>query len=549
MTDRLRYYPVHLHLHTSMESGGSLAGHIYNAKNLGMRYIWFTDHDYRLNIRPNAVLGFPFDRPEMTYSDAPGAEPVGWQAFPSDCARIVSFGEQYALELSANSENNTEWTVSKSEFVSGKNFIKSRLVCSLLHDVTVKLKFDGEGLKNPDVRVIVEITLSKRPPDGAYARMLYVWGDSEGLNAPHTQILKRTGTPDTLALHVSEDVSEASDIGGTDNAFAGVSIRLETRNLAEAKLLCSHFQVQIGRKGDAVRALQRQWADRLYQETGVRAFIGNEVSRSGMHKNCFSTGIPLISGQGESIPEEEGAEWLTAQGAVYGYNHPLTDAMSVEEKKTQLLATRAYGAKLTEIAYPEGRKAPCSDYLRLWDELTSAGLFLTGYGSSDSHDFTSNWYSGNNFCAFLGVPERMTDPVPETAFLSAMLKGNAYTGDPTVLAGALDFTTADGLPQGCVLEACIGDSVGVRFTAKNTKVGWKFRYIVNGTVEQEQTLCAGDFLWESTLMSVAPVSFARCELYNEAGRLIAVTNPIHLACKSVTDIPKTRFVRRENWMK
>ena len=95
----------------------------------------------------------------------------------------------YALRLTPAAAENGQTGSVRADFVSGKNAVKSLHVLSLQHGVTLDTRWKLEGF-DPDVhRLIVEITLSKRPPDGFPARMLYVLGRTDGLKGPHTQIL------------------------------------------------------------------------------------------------------------------------------------------------------------------------------------------------------------------------------------------------------------------------------------------------------------------------------------------------------------------------
>lgn len=537
----MQYYPVHLHLHTSMETGGSLAGHIYNAKKLGMRYIWFTDHDYRLYIRRKAIRGFDFLTPETSRISETDGFPEGWSVTPAENAEMVPCCDRFKMKIHADGKDNTDWNAASAEFVSGKNFTKSRHVCSLQHDVTVRMNLNADVSDTENARIIITVPLSKRPPDGQYGRMLYVLGNTQGLEATHTQIIPLKLSNGELSLHVSEDVSDDPDIGGRDNAFGGVTVTVEARGSAHAGAVIGASEFVTTRFGDEVRSEQRKLAENLYRETGVQAFIASEFSEIGMHKNCFNTDIPLLPMREEGFTEDEGSAYLKENHAVFAYNHPLAGKISSLERAEELLATRAYGATLMEVGYPEGRYGTLDEYLELWDILTASGLFLTAYGSSDSHDMTKNWFSGNNFCAYLGVADSTPEPITESVFLEAMRRGNAYTGDPTKLSGKIDFTAENGAPQGSILRRSIGDSVKVRFSASEVLKGWKFRCIKNHEITDTVVLEGGEFSYETQLTLTKPVSFCRCELWDENGRLILLTNPIHLVRSSVSDIPAVRL--------
>ena len=60
MNSNYTYHPMHMHLHTCFQPGMSMAAHMHNANKLGMKYIWFTDHDTATGIGKNSITGFSF---------------------------------------------------------------------------------------------------------------------------------------------------------------------------------------------------------------------------------------------------------------------------------------------------------------------------------------------------------------------------------------------------------------------------------------------------------------------------------------------------------
>ncbi len=58
------YYCMPMHLHTCHQPGSSMEAHIYNAQQLGMRYIRFTDHDTRVSRLKERLYHYDFTRPE-----------------------------------------------------------------------------------------------------------------------------------------------------------------------------------------------------------------------------------------------------------------------------------------------------------------------------------------------------------------------------------------------------------------------------------------------------------------------------------------------------
>ena len=55
------FYPQHMHIHSIFEPSASMEGHIRHARDLGMKHIWFTDHDIRMGRKSWELDGFDFE--------------------------------------------------------------------------------------------------------------------------------------------------------------------------------------------------------------------------------------------------------------------------------------------------------------------------------------------------------------------------------------------------------------------------------------------------------------------------------------------------------
>ena len=233
MGKRLSYYPMHMHLHAACDHGASMAMHMYNAQMLGMRYIWFTDHDTRTGLKKHPVTGFSFDTPELCKEESTG----GYYGFRSvsDAVSYTIDPQNKQLTLRFVSENGDAWQGSGIFFASSGTRHTAPLAAG------VKLDFTPTA----DSRLIVDITLSQRPPECEKAHLLYVLGSTEGLEGPHTQIISLENREGKVILPISEDVSEDSRIGGRDNAFDTVTVRLEARKGAVAEAILGDFQIRV----------------------------------------------------------------------------------------------------------------------------------------------------------------------------------------------------------------------------------------------------------------------------------------------------------------
>ena len=166
------------------------------------------------------------------------------------------------------------------------------------------------------------------------------------------------------------------------------------------------------------------------------------------------------------MSEEEASQYLQSYGAVFSYNHPFEadrykrrefSREQIEQiiaSETENLAkNRIYGAACIEVGFPEGRGVfTLCDYLRLWDNLSLLGVFVTGDGDSDSHYSDRSWFDKNNFATWIGVDDSLKFPISEEAFNESLVSGNCYMGDPARLMGEVAF--------------CSGESAWVRLFAR-----------------------------------------------------------------------------------
>ncbi|MBR4109749.1 MAG: hypothetical protein IKK41_05505 [Oscillospiraceae bacterium] len=529
---------MHMHLHAACDHGASMAMHMFNARQLGMRYLWFTDHDTRTGVKSQPVNGFEFDGPGLIKEEPTGGfygfkplnEAVQYQFEPEKEQLILSFG----------ASENASWQESGIYFVSSG----TRHSSSLAAEVTLSIDVEVVHL-SADSRLIFDITLSQRPPGCEKAHLLYVFGSTEGLEAPHTQIIPLPACDGKIVMPISRDVSEALSIGGRDNAFDTFTVRLQARSGVESSVALRDFQIQAEKSYEQVHQALKEAAAKAGAHYGITPFVSFEVSGAGEHKNCYSTHVPTIDYQkyGYNVPVWDAVKHIKDHCGIFSINHPFAisdlkrkvftpvERMQILAKMTaELVANRAYGADLIEVGFPEGRNGfSLEEYTRLWDMLSVSGMFLTGYGCSDSHRDNTGWFAGNNFAAYIGVPEHCAHPIGEKCFIDAMKAGRVYTADPVKWQGSLCFETEDGYPMGSVFLSESKKEIPLVFSAKGTKPGWQFRLIENGNTAEKLDITEESFTWRSVLhLQKSAISFQRAELWDETGRCVLLTNPIFL---------------------
>lgn len=549
------YHPMHMHLHASCDHGASMAMHMFNAKKLGMRYLWFTDHDTRTGVKKQAVDGFRFDSPELIKEELTG----GFYGFKpiNDMTQYRLETENAQLVLEVAESENAVWRESGIYFVSSG----TRHTSPLAAEVTLSICID-QALLSADSRLILDVTLSQRPPECEKAHILYVLGSTEGLEAPHTQIIRLERCDGTVVMPISCDVSEDPAIGGKDNAFDTFAVRLQARAGAQASVTLRDFRIKVEKSYESVHEALKEAAKKAGAHYGVTPFVSFEVSGAGEHKNCYSTHVPTIDYQKHNynVSVWDAVKHMKDYGGIFAINHPF--AISALKRKTftdvermkilakmaaELVANRAYGAELIEVGFPEGRNGfSLEEYTRLWDMLSVSGVFLTGYGCSDSHRDNAGWFEGNNFATYVGVPEHLEHPVEEKYFTDAMKAGRVYTADPVKWQGTVTFQTEDGFPTGAVFLTDSPNEIPLVFSAERTKPGWQFRLVENGNVVEKIDIAGEAFQWRSVLrLQKSTVHFQRAELWDEIGRCILLTNPIYLINKKLFagELPVNRIVK------
>ena len=520
----MKYYPMHMHLHSVHQPGASMESHMFNAKTLGMQYIHYTDHDTRTGRKSIPVTHFDFSRGEMKYYDTKKSS-VSWEPIGAP----ICNAEPGLLTVSNSGSTKAEGIY----FVSSEK----RHTWALLSEVTLTLGFDYDI--DEESRVIIDIKLSQRPPDHIEAHYRYVIGKLSDELPPHTVEVPLAIAPDGIyRLNLTEDIGKEESIGGLDNAFSTIEIIVEKN----ATVRLRRFEIENKYGFNDVIVRQRALAEKIGEKYGVKPFVTTEISGAGQHKNCFTSSVPVINYEERNynVSEEEAVEHILSHGGVFSYNHPFEankykgrdyTREEVEEivayESEHLSSKNVYGATLMEVGFPGGRGFfTFNDYLRLWDNLSMRGVFITGEGDSDSHYSDKAWFNRNNFASWIGVDESLTFPIPEESFIEAMKAGNVYMGDPVFLKGEVDFSS-EGRPMGSVIRFD-GKELCASVKICEVKAGWKVRAIFNGEPLFEDVVSAdGDYEKKYTVNPSAPISFTRIEMFNSEGRCILLTNPIY----------------------
>ena len=542
------YEPMHMHLHTCHQPGGSMEGHIYNASRLGMRYIRFTDHDTRCGRGKNPIDRFDFTLGEAVISDKRGK--YGFKFFGEPDVEI-SDGK---MKVSSSYTGSETHSFGAYFFSSG-----TKHTVSLIAEVAITLgmKFKTVG----DAHIYLDVRLSQHPPEHTPAHLIYSLDGYPAAEGKCVRLPLSVSEDGIYRLALSEDMRELWEIGGLDNVFDTVIVTAEIRGGGYAEFTLDDFKIDAKYGYDDVIVRQRAVADRIGEKYGVKPFVTTEISDAGQHKNVFSTSVPVINYAELEHPltEWDAAEHVKAHGGIFAYNHPFENnkykkikdltreevELAVIKEAASLISARLYGATLMEVGFVEGRGCfTLSDYLRLWDIISLSGLFITGYGDSDSHKNHQSWFEGNNFATWIGVDESLPFPVPEEELIRSMKAGNVYMGDPVFLKSEISFTSGNATMGSVVFRE--GDRVKMSFSVKSPLPDSTVRVIVDGgELLKDKIHSAEEYNLDFEFSPEFALDFARVELYNSEGRCIMLTNPIYVVDPEMFhgEIPDERLIK------
>ena len=531
----MKYYPMHMHLHTIHQPGASMESHIYNAGLLGMKYIRFTDHDTRTGENDKTVKTFDFTRKELQYENDAGIK-RGWKPI-GECEPIAD-GKTVTFSGSG---------------VFGVEFFSDGQRHSRALPAEVSLTLGMKHTISQGSRVILDILLSQRPPEHKEGHFLYVIGEPITEPRPYTASMNIDASPDGIyRLNISRDLERYPAVGGLDNVFGTISVIIEGEGSVSLSLL--EISSVYGYNDLIVR--QRAIAEKIGERYGIKPFVTTEISSAGQHKNCFSSNVPVLDYTKGKITGDEAVAHILSHGGIFSYNHPFECPKYKRKEFTReeidgivafesaaLIENKVFGAALIEVGFPLGRGLfTLEDYIKLWDNLSAAGVFITGEGDSDCHKSHSRWFSGNNFASWIGVDDGLTHPISEEVFGAAMVAGHLYMGDPVYLRGRVEFSCL-GAEMGSVIVSD-GGEYPISLLIEDLPEGATVKLVRCGETVLEEQPTGDSYNRVYPITPSGSVDFIRAEMYNAEGRCVMLTNPIYFVEPgSAIAIPKERLAK------
>jgi hypothetical protein len=426
---------------------------------------------------------------------------------------------------------------------------RRRFKRSLASNVTVDISVWPDFDAAPDRMAAIRFDLSQQPPDLAQGQLFYVLtGSSEAdlrkIEGPHRKFVKLDFQPrqwNHFTLKLTEDARRL-ELGGEDNALVEASFGVLTSG-PRAHAFFDDYRITHQRQSEPLREEARRMAAALQKEFGTINYVSQELSYQA-HLNPFGERVPMIDyiRHPAGLTPKETVDFVHANGGVCSLNHifgtsraprgvDVDDPVSArrfEDKRLQdLISSRCFGVDILEVGYPV-RVLPMTSFLRVWDALSNAGVYVMADGVSDTHTSNGGWFSGNNFVTWIWARSKA---IPD--LVDGLRRGAAYFGDPTKYKGELRLTTEDGHSMGQIV---VGGqprhqvSIGVT----NLPAGAKIRTVTGGKDGADYT-ATGTFQQRVEVDTARP-TFFRIEVYTAEGKPLVFSNPIYFAGAEAKDI-------------
>ena len=419
---------------------------------------------------------------------------------------------------------------------------RRRFKRSLASDVTVEIAIWPDFDAAADRMAGVRFDLSQQPPDLAQGTLFYVLtgateADLHKIEGPHRRFVKLAFRPrewNHFTLHLSDDARRL-ELGGGDNALVEASFGVLTSG-PRARAFFDDYRITHKSQGEALRGEARKMAAALQKEFGTINYVSQELSYQA-HLNPFGEHVPMIDymKNPRGLSPEETVNFVHANGGICSLNHIFgttraprgvdvdnpESARQFEEKRMQaLIAAKCYGVDILEVGYPV-RVLPMTSFLRVWDALSNAGVYVVADGVSDTHTSNGGWFTGNNFVTWVWARSKSIADL-----VDGLRRGAAYFGDPVKYKGELRLTTGDGHSMGQVV---VGGKTSheVRVAITGLPAGSKVRTVKSGKYGEDFT-ASGTFEHRFAVATDAP-GFFRVEVYTAEGKPLVFSNPIYFA--------------------
>jgi hypothetical protein len=377
-----------------------------------------------------------------------------------------------------------------------------------------------------------------------------------------------TGKWTTLVLKPTTDISALwPDLMPEDNVLYQLSCGAASRNGAQATGNVDYIRFQRTTSGSIPLGVQHSIGDALAARyPNVIQRQGLEVSLYPRHINWFGGDIVLPNQGSASLAPTDNLAVTRAQiamiqaaGGLASYNHMYGTSFTVNPTSVatqeaarikvtkELIANGVFGADILEVGYRVREGVTLDRHLKAWDVCSRNALFLTGNGVSDLHEGV---WSGSHFSFVTGAWAADTS---ESALCAALAAGRAWFHDFDLFSGTVNLDV-DGHPMGSV-SLSTKNARALTVTVTGVPSGGSV-VVVQGPVDSpgpsvtdpnvtRRTIAASAFTGGPVAVSLdtSNPSFARAEVYNAGGVMVAGSNPVWTLRKAPAGgIPDRRHV-------
>jgi hypothetical protein len=585
--DGERPWSVQLHVHGSFsEMTGSIDSHTFEAAELGLDVLWWSDHDFRITSyrQPNRFSFDAYEEPlapdeRWHVSDRTGVKRV----FPKEDPARAAGGAKTSTRLTHEGAGSLHVSAAAPKGSTAATRLMVSPAASrdgFRRPLAAGVKLRLAIWPGPSVaggRALIELGLSEHAPrEGLGLEPYYLrYFAAEGGVQPyregatyHVPLTLRAEEWNVVELPVSAHVLEGFPfIVGEDNSLNRISLGAEVPPGAKAEVYFDDLRIEQSRAGEAMFARQREVVNAVARARPAPIqHQGVEISYASAHLNEFSLETTLLDYDavatrvadelGADAPYAEVEPFVTrlavdevhARGGLVSYNHMFGTGMAGAEKTgrrrdvlAQLLEARVFGCDLLEVGYRDRGGHSLEDHLWVWDQLAAAGLFPVGVGVSDSHGGPSGrWKSSpNNFVSWI-----YADGPEKAELLAGMRAGRVFFGDLVRFDGTLDLRTAKGARMGQVV---VTDRERVELLTHITGLAGDetVTLVESGVRTQQLEVRASDFEDRRTIELAADGGTSvRVEVRGPRGGPRAFSNPIHFVREAPEGIAPERLFAR-----
>jgi hypothetical protein len=567
-----------MHIHSSFSEGaGTMLAQLTQARANGVDVLWWTDHDWRMSGQGYwQLVHF------SGFSESMGPIRLQWNesrsgSLASASSQIVSSPASpadpgsRAMRIAATGSGSAFAYLRRLANTSGGR----QNLLGTLAGTTISLDVFPQSI-GPNAFMEVRVQTGYRPATGGRGAGPYVLSYriggpgtpgsavAQGLTGVVT-LSAPTNAWTTIDLTPVADVARIwPDLVADDTQLVKLFLGVGSRNRSAGAGVFDRLRFTRTYSRDAVdvqRAIANAYATSF---PDVVQHQGLEVSLHDWHVNRFGGQVTIPDyGDTPILPVPNDPAVLRtivsdahATGGVIAYNHLFgtsggTASVTQQESlrrsvASRLITERLYGADLVEVGYRLRGGVQLARHLAVWDACSRNSIFATGTGTSDDHSGQGWLTQQNNFLTWAWAEDSS-----EPSLLAALSAGRCYFGDLRRFAGQLDLTVDGVHPMGSVsVSTAAARELGV--LAAGLPTGARVR-LVSGPVDDAgaSTPDPGT-TWQDITAAIVggqallPLPndaerFARLEVYDASGVMVAGSNPVWLLHDAPADgIPPAR---------